>query len=298
MADQKDGDGRKGGVLDDLKEKSREFGEVVKTKTQEQIEELKKPQETQLYRSIFRIKHDEEPRNRALSTLNNLFFHIHPAKVNRDATRYGYTWGMGGITFYLFIVLVFTGVCLMFYYHPTKVQAFRDILYLENDVPFGRLLRNMHRWAAHLMVMAVWLHMFRVFMSGSYKRPREFNWCVGVLLMVLTLLLSFTGYLLPDDQLGFWAVTVGTNMARATPLLGHQGPFGPQLGMTPYNDVRFALLGGSIVDANALLRAYIWHCIAIPLIASVFMGVHFWRVRKDGGISGPSPVMLESETKA
>jgi cytochrome b6 len=298
MADQKDANDPKTGVLDDLKEKSREFGEVLKTKTQEQIEELKKPQETQLYRSIFRIKHDEEPRNRALSTLNNLFFHIHPAKVNRDATRYGYTWGMGGITFYLFIVLVFTGVLLMFYYHPTKVQAFRDILYLENDVPFGRLLRNMHRWAAHLMVMAVWLHMFRVFMSGSYKRPREFNWCVGVLLMVLTLLLSFTGYLLPDDQLGFWAVTVGTNMARATPLLGHQGPFGPQLGMTPYNDVRFALLGGSIVDANALLRAYIWHCIAIPLIASVFMGVHFWRVRKDGGISGPSPVMLESETKA
>ncbi|HXT87599.1 MAG TPA: cytochrome b N-terminal domain-containing protein [Verrucomicrobiae bacterium] len=295
MAEQQDGNGH-GGRLG-LKEKGKELGEVLKVKTQEQIEELKKPQETQLYRSIFRIKHNDEPRNRALSTLNNLFFHIHPAKVNRDATRYGYTWGLGGITFYLFIVLVFTGVMLMFYYHPTKIQAFRDILYLENDVPFGRLLRNMHRWAAHLMVMAVWLHMFRVFMSGSYKRPREFNWCVGVLLMVLTLLLSFTGYLLPDDQLGFWAVTVGTNMARATPLLGHQGPFGPQLGMTAYNDVRFALLGGSIVDANALLRAYIWHCIAIPLIASVFMGVHFWRVRKDGGISGPSPVMLESEAK-
>jgi quinol-cytochrome oxidoreductase complex cytochrome b subunit len=204
---------------------------------------------------------------------------------------------MGGITFYLFIVLTFTGVLLMFYYHPTKVQAFRDILYLENDVPFGKLLRNMHRWAAHLMIIAVWLHMFRVFMTGSYKRPREFNWCVGVLLMVLTLLLSFTGYLLPDDQLGFWAVTVGTNMARATPLLGNEGPGGPQLGMTPYNDVRFALLGGSIVDANALLRAYIWHCIAIPLIVAIFMGVHFWRVRKDGGISGPAPVMLESEIK-
>jgi quinol-cytochrome oxidoreductase complex cytochrome b subunit len=136
-----------------------------------------------------------------------------------------------------------------------------------------------------------------VFLTGSYKRPREFNWCVGVLLMVLTLLLSFTGYLLPDDQLGFWAVTVGTNMARATPLLGNEGPFGGLMGMTPYNDVRFALLGGSIVDANALLRAYIWHCIAIPLIAAIFMGVHFWRVRKDGGISGPSPVMLASEIK-
>jgi cytochrome b6 len=297
MADESGENGRKTGVLETLKEKTQELSETVKVKAREQVEELKKPEETQLFRAIFRIKHNDEPRNRALSTLNNLFFHIHPAKVNRDATRYSYTWGMGGITFYLFIVLVFTGVCLMFYYHPTKVQAFRDILYLENDVPFGRLLRNMHRWAAHLMVMAVWLHMFRVYMSGSYKRPREFNWCIGVLLMVLTLLLSFTGYLLPDDQLGFWAVTVGTNMARATPLLGSQGPFGPQLGMTSYNDVRFGLLGGSIVDANALLRAYIWHCIAIPLIASVFMGVHFWRVRKDGGISGPSPVMLESEAK-
>ncbi|HEV2341688.1 MAG TPA: cytochrome b N-terminal domain-containing protein [Candidatus Acidoferrales bacterium] len=297
MADEHKGDSRKAGVLDDVKGKTRELGEVLKSKAKEQVEELKKPEETQLYRSIFRIKHNEEPRNRALSTLNNLFLHIHPAKVNRDATRYSYTWGMGGITFYLFIVLIFTGVLLMFYYHPTKVQAFRDILYLENDVPFGQLLRNMHRWAAHLMVMAVWLHMFRVFMTGSYKRPREFNWCVGVLLMVLTMLLSFTGYLLPDDQLGFWAVTVGTNMARATPLLGHQGPFGPQLGMTAYNDVRFGLLGGSIVDANALLRAYIWHCIAIPLIVSTFLGVHFWRVRKDGGISGPSPVMLESEAK-
>jgi cytochrome b6 len=269
--------------------------EAVKEKARQQLEELKDPENTQLYRAIFRIKHDDDPRNRALSTLNNLFFHIHPAKVNRDAVRYSYTWGMGGVTFYLFIVLFFTGVLLMFYYHPTKIQAFRDILYLENDVPFGRLLRNMHRWAAHLMIIAVWLHMLRVFMTGSYKRPREFNWCVGVLLLVLTMLLSFTGYLLPDDQLGFWAVTVGTNMARATPLLGNQGPFGPQLGMTPYNDVRFALLGGSIVDSNALLRAYIWHCIAIPIIISVFFGVHFWRVRKDGGASGPAPVMLESE---
>jgi quinol-cytochrome oxidoreductase complex cytochrome b subunit len=192
-------------------------------------------------------------------------------------------------------VLTFTGVLLMFYYHPTKVQAFRDVLYLEHDVPFGKLLRNMHRWAAHLMVIGVWLHMFRVFLTGSYKKPREFNWNIGVLLLVFTLLLSFTGYLLPDDQLGFWAVTVGTNMARATPLLGHEGPFGPQLHMTPYNDVRFGLLGGSIVDANALLRSYIWHCIGIPIVASVLMIVHFWRVRKDGGISGPAPVMLESE---
>jgi len=260
-------------------------------------EAIKAPEKTDLWKSVLRVKHDETPRSRALGVLSNVFLHLHPAKINRDAVAYNYTWGMGGMTFYVYITLVFTGTLLMFYYHPSKVVAFRDILYLENDVPFGKLLRNMHRWGAHLMVIMVELHMFRVFLTGSYKRPREFNWVVGVILLVLTLLLSFTGYLLPDDQLGFWAVTVGTNMARATPLLGHDGPFGPQLGMTPFNDVRFGLLGGSIVDANALLRAYIWHCVAIPIIASAFMVVHFWRVRKDGGISGPSPLQLQSEIK-
>ena len=281
------------GLLEDVQEDVK----VLKEKAKEDLESLKKPTKTQLYKSVFRVKHDESERSRALSVLTNVFFHLHPAKINRDAVRYNYTWGMGGMTFYLFIVLTITGVLLMFYYHPTKGQAYRDIIYSMNDVPFGRLLRNMHRWAAHLMIIAVWLRMFRVFLTGSYKKPREFNWCVGVILLVLTMLLSFTGYLLPDDQLGFWAVTVGTNMARATPLLGNEGPFGPQLGMTAYNDVRFALLGGSIVDANALLRAYIWHCLAIPIIAATFMGVHFWRVRKDGGISGPAPMTLESEIK-
>jgi quinol-cytochrome oxidoreductase complex cytochrome b subunit len=296
-----DAAGKRTGLLDTVKETVKQdladLKGVLVEKGKEELEALKAPEKTQLFRSIFRVKRDETPRSRALSVLTNVFFHLHPAKINRDAVRYSYTWGMGGMSFYLFLVLTITGVLLMFYYHPTKGQAYRDILYLHHDVPFGQLLRNMHRWGAHLMIIAVWLHMMRVFLTGSYKRPREFNWCVGVILMVLTMLLSFTGYLLPDDQLGFWAVTVGTNMARATPLLGHEGPFGAQLGMTAFNDVRFALLGGSIVDANALLRAYIWHCIAIPLIASVFMGVHFWRVRKDGGISGPAPVMLASEMK-
>ena len=137
----------------------------IPTKTKEQIEGLKDPTKTQVYTSIFRHKHDDTPRNRALGVLSNVFLHLHPAKINRDAVRYSYTWGMGGITFYLFIILTYTGVLLMFYYHPSKVQAFRDVLYLEHDVPFGKILRNMHRWAAHLMVIGVWLHMFRVFLN-------------------------------------------------------------------------------------------------------------------------------------
>ena len=275
-----------GGLITELREKIPSPKELK--------EEFK---ETQFWKSIFRHKLDDSPRNRSLAVLSNVFLHLHPARINRDAVRYGFTWGMGGITFYLFVILTLTGTLLMFYFHPTKGQAYRDIMFLQHDVPFGNLLRNMHRWSAHAMVITTWLHMFRVFMTGSYKPPREFNWNVGVLLLLFTMLLSFTGYLLPDDQLGFWAVTVGTNMARATPLLGHEGPFGPELGMTAFNDIRFALLGGSIVDANALLRAYIWHCIAIPIIAAVLMIVHFWRVRKDGAISGPAPVKLASEVK-
>lgn len=247
----------------------------------------KEIKDSQVWKSVIRHDIGDTPRTRILKVLGNVFLHLHPAKLPRFALRLKHTWCMGGITFFLFLVLTVTGVLLMFYYHPSKGQAYPDIKYLEFDVPFGILLRNMHRWAAHAMVITVWLHMFRVFMTGSYKPPREFNWGVGVILLTLTMLLSFTGYLLTDDQLGFWAVTVGTNMARATPVVGHEGPFGEEMGMTAYNDIRFAMLGGSEVAGNALLRAYIWHCVAIPLIAAVFMIVHFWRIRKDGGISYP-----------
>src|SRR5579871_1554732 len=148
-----------------------EGSKEVRDKAVEEIKALKQPEKTDLYKSILRVKHDETPRSRALGVLSNVFLHLHPAKINRDAVAYNYTWGMGGMTFYVYITLVFTGTLLMFYYHPSKVVAFRDILYLESDVPFGKLLRNMHRWGAHLMVIMVELHMFRVFLTGSYKKP-------------------------------------------------------------------------------------------------------------------------------
>ncbi len=143
------------------------------------------------------------------------------------------------------------------------------------------------------MVITIWLHMLRVFLTGSYKPPREFNWSVGVILLVLTLLLSFTGYLLPWDQLAMWAITVGSNMARATPFAGHEGPGAAliQFAGVPLvhvgDDARFGLLAGTFVGPNALLRFYVLHCVFIPIVAAVLIAVHFWRVRKDGGISGP-----------
>jgi quinol-cytochrome oxidoreductase complex cytochrome b subunit len=151
----------------------------------------------------------------------------------------------------------------------------------------------MHRWGAHAMVIAVWLHMFRVFMTGSYKPPREFNWNVGVILLVLTLLLSFTGYLLPWDQLAIWAITVGSSMARASPGAGNEGPLSSLVKLGDIrlihagDDARFALIGGRSIGAATLLRFYVLHCVVIPLAAGFLMAIHFWRVRKDGGISGP-----------
>ena len=243
--------------------------------------------DSDIWKSIFRHGYEDTGRRYTLQILQNVWLHLHPPRISRHALNFRFTWCMGGITFLMFLVTAVTGVLLMFYYRPVAEYAFKDVQNFEFDIPFGMLLRNMHRWAAHGMVISVMLHMFRVFLTGSYKKPREFNWAVGVILLLITFFLSFTGYLLPWDQLAFWAVTVGTNMASATPVLGNEGPFTPTDIVTKSNDVRFALLGGTMVGESTLLRFYILHCIAVPLAASALMALHFWRVRKDGGISGP-----------
>lgn len=228
---------------------------------------------SQVWKSVFRYGYPNTPRNRALNVAGNIFLHLHPAKVKMQALKITYTWGLGGISFLLFLILTVTGILLMFFYVPSVDRAYADMLNLATNVTFGTFLRNMHRWTAHAMVLTVFLHMCRVFYTGGYKIPREFNWVIGVILFVLTLVLSFTGYLLPWDQLSYWAITVGTNIASYTPLIGEQ--------------VRFFLLGGYEVGQQALLRFYVLHVIALPLIAAAFRTVHFWRIRKDGGISSP-----------
>jgi quinol-cytochrome oxidoreductase complex cytochrome b subunit len=229
--------------------------------------------ETQLWRSLFRQPYPTTSRTRALAVMNNVFLHLHPVRVKKHAVRYTYTFCLGGISFFLFLALTVTGLYLMFFYVPSVSRAYQDILAIENSIAFGSLVRNMHRWAAHLMVLTVFLHMIRVFYHGAYKPPREFNWVVGVVLLLLTLLLSFTGYLLPWDQIAFWAITVGSQMATYAPLLSRESSI--------------FILGGIEVGQNTLLRFYVFHVIAFPLLAAIFMVVHFWRIRKDGGISGP-----------
>jgi quinol-cytochrome oxidoreductase complex cytochrome b subunit len=244
--------------------------------------------DSQIWRSMFRGGlWKDTPRDRANHIIGNVWLHLHPVRIRKRALEWTFTWGLGGISFMLYLILTVTGVLLMFYYRPTIGLAYRDIKDLQFAVTLGQFMRNAHRWAAQAMVVFVILHMVRVFLTGSYKKPREFNWGVGVQLLTLTLFLSFTGYLLPWDQLAIWAVTVGTNMAGATPFLGNEGPFSSLLGMRINNDVRFSLLGGTMVGENTLLRFYVLHCVAVPLIVGVLLIVHFWRVRKDSFSAAP-----------
>ncbi len=297
-----------------------------------------------VWQSIFRSGYPNTPRNQMLAVATNVFLHLHPTRIHKTHVKITHTYCLGGLSFFLFLGLTVTGVLLMFYYVPSVERAYTDIAALETNVrygslmrnmhrwmahgmvltvllhmmrvfytgaykpprefnwvvgvillmfyyvpsverayldiqtiqtnvQFGQLMRNMHRWMAHAMVILVFLHMMRVFYTGAYKPPREFNWVVGVILLVLTFLLSFTGYLLPWDQLAFWAITVGTNIAGSAPVLGPKS--------------RFWLLGGFEVGPDSLIRFYTLHVIGLPLLAAIFMAVHFWRIRRDGGLARP-----------
>jgi quinol-cytochrome oxidoreductase complex cytochrome b subunit len=226
---------------------------------------------TRVWRSVFRRGPARTNRTRSLAIFGNFFLHIVPVKVRERSLGVRATYYLGPFSFFLFVVLTITGILLMLYYHPAVAEAYADMKDLRFVVSNGVLLRNLHRLAAQAMVVAVFWHMFHVFYRGGYRPPREFNWVIGVLLLLFTLFLSYTGYLLPWDQLAFWAITVGTNIIGYVPLVG------PRL--------RFLLLGGNTIGENALLRFYVLHCVILPLLAVGLIGVHFWRIQKDGGLS-------------
>lgn len=226
---------------------------------------------SRVWRSFFRHGWPDNPLDRSLVMTTNLFFHLHPVKVNRKSLKAAYSLGLGILSTISFVELTITGVLLMFYYAPAVEHAYGDILRLQTLIPFGQLLRNLHRWGAHLMVILVVLHMVRVFYTGAYKPPRQFNWVVGVFLLLLTLAASFTGYLLPWDQLAYWAITVGTSVASYAPIVGSQ--------------MRQFLLGGTEISQEALIRFYALHISLIPLGITLLISLHLWRVRKDGGLA-------------
>ena len=220
------------------------------------------------WRSVFRSGPGFSKLHRAMVVQQNVFLHLFSVKARKRVLAFNVTWYLGALSAGTFAILVITGILLMLYYPPSAPQAYDDMKDLQFVVSSGVFLRNLHRWSAHAMVFLVFAHMFKVFYRGAYRAPREFNWVIGVFLLLGTLLLSYTGYLLPWDQLAFWAVTVGSNIASAVPLIGDK--------------MRFLMLGGHQVNANALLRFYVLHCVILPLGLIVLIAV--WidiRTRRD-----------------
>jgi quinol-cytochrome oxidoreductase complex cytochrome b subunit len=238
-----------------------------------------------LLETAFRGGKPATDRTRSSFIFGNVFLHLHSVRVHRWSLRWSTTMGLGIASTAAFLITLVTGVLLMFYYKPYPDVAYDSIKDLHFVVPTGRFIRNIHRWAANVMVVAVLLHMARAFYTSAYRKPREFNWLIGMGLFVVTLGLSFTGYLLPWDQLAYWAITIGANIAQSprevTDALNLTDRFDPG------GFQRLLLLGSDVVGDEALIRFYLLHVMILPLALVALMAVHFWRIRKDGGLVRP-----------
>lgn len=215
----------------------------------------------------------------------NFFLHIHSPKVHPYALKPTYTFGLGLILAFLFLIMIITGFILLMNYIPSVDEAYNSVKDIVYIVPGGRYIRNIHRWAAHGMVLVTFLHLIRTFFTGSYLERRKLNWVIGVCMLVVVLFMSFSGYLLPWDQLAYWAVTIGSNIA------GSARELTDLLGITNSIDIggffKKLLIGGESVGQSALTRFFMLHVIFLPLTLLVLTGWHFWRIRKVGGLSLP-----------
>lgn len=218
----------------------------------------------------------EKPNPRYKVHTTSFLFHIRPRYYELGSTIFTHTWRLGFFTAFFFFVELFTGLILMVYYTPSPEKAYTSILELLSNVPYGQMLRDIHRLGAEGMVIFSVLHMLRTYFTGSYKKERSFTWLTGLALLGITMFLSFSGYLLPWDQLAYWAVTVGTSMAEAAPLVGNQ--------------LNLLLRGAPDIAANGLLRFYLLHVVLLPLAAILVISIHYYKVAREHGISLPASI--------
>ena len=202
--------------------------------------------------------------------MRNIFLHLHPAKVNGTALRFNRTFGLGGMAALLVVIQIITGILLRFYYVPSPAEAYNSILFLKNEVLFGQLIRNIHHWSGVFLLLIAFLHLLRVFFTGAYRNKRKINWLFGLILLVLIVFSNFTGYLLPWDQLAYWAITVGTSILSYIPLFG--------------DGLRVLITGGKEVNGGTLQTFYTFHTAVLPFLLLILVIYHFWRVRKAGGV--------------
>jgi quinol-cytochrome oxidoreductase complex cytochrome b subunit len=216
----------------------------------------------------------EKPNPRFKVHTTSFLFHIRPRYYQKGSTILSHTFRLGFMTVFFFGVELITGVILMIYYVPTPAGAYASVLEIMSEVPFGNLMRDLHRLGAEATVIFTFLHMMRTYFTGSYKKERSFTWLTGVILLGITLFLSFFGYLLPWDQLAYWAVTIGTSMAESAPFFG--------------TEVNLLLRGAPDIGAGGLLRAYLLHIILLPLLALLVLSIHYYKVSREHGISLPA----------
>ncbi len=204
---------------------------------------------------------------------SNFILHIHPRLVPEKALKFNLTFGLGGISALLFILLIITGLLLRFAYVPTPEKAYISIQELQNEKPFGQFIRNLHHWCATLFILSSFLHFLRIFFTGAYTKNRRSNWVLGICMLLIVIFSNFTGYLLPWDQLAYWAITVSLNMLTYFPVIGEW--------------LNHIALQGTNVSASTLLFFYNWHTSILPLTLIILMSLHFWKIRKAGGIAIP-----------
>ena len=224
----------------------------------------------------------QNERDRKKFLLNNLILHFRPRTVPEQSVRFTHTWGLGGIGAVLVLLLFFTGLLLKFIYEPFPGRAFDSIIILQQDVWFGQFVRNIHHWSANILVIVVFLHMLRVFFTGAFHPPRQFNWIIGLILFFLILISNFTGYLLPWDQLAFWAITICISMFEYIPFVGMW--------------LQKLIMGGEEIGPQSLRTFFTLHSAIIPACLIMLMTFHFWRVRKAGGVVTPRSLRENSET--
>ena len=211
-------------------------------------------------------------RNRFLA--NSLLLHLRPARVPLRAIRFTHTFGLGGMAMVLVILLMVSGLLMGFVYDPAPERAYRSILLLQEDLLFGRLIRGIHYWSANLLLIVAGLHLLRVFLTGAYHGARRSNWLIGLGLLFSVLLSAFTGYLLPWDQLSYWAITVSTEMLTYVPAVGE--------------NLKYVILGGETIGASTAVVFYTTHSTLVPVALILLMTWHIWRVRLAGGVVLPS----------
>ncbi len=268
-------------------EQVREMGlkQATIAKADEIVERVTAGLNTSDIRSALRGDEPRRPNPRLRPHADGFWFHIRPSFYHTEVTRIYPTFRLGWLSTFMFVWETITGIFLMIFYTPRPGTAYSDIWNILTNVPLGELMRNLHRLGAEIMVLVVALHMLRTFITGSYKAPRQFTWLTGMLLLVFTLVLSFSGYLLPWDQLAYWAVTVAVSAAEAAPPADIVG-----------KNVNLLVRGAPTFGPGGLLRWYLLHVLVLPLLTGIFLFVHYYKVVLHGHSLPPGREKIGEDT--